>query len=83
MTFRPTLKTPPANQPVDVEDCKKHLIVDFDADDALIGGYIAAAVAHLDGFRGALGRAIITQTWEQDLQCVHAQLCCRSRMFSR
>lgn len=61
--FRPTLKTPPAEQPVTLSEVKAHCVVDFSDDDTLLTGLIGAAVAHLDGFRGILGRAIITQTW--------------------
>jgi uncharacterized phiE125 gp8 family phage protein len=65
--FRPILVTPPAELPVSTDECKTHAIVDFDDDDALIGGLISAAVAKLDGYQGILGRCIVNQTWRQDL----------------
>lgn len=47
-----------------VADAKKHLRVDFNDDDALIQGYIAAAIQNVDGRDGWLGRALSEQTWE-------------------
>lgn len=61
--FRPILKTAPAEAPVTLDEVKAHCVVGFTDDDTLLTGYISAAVAHLDGFRGILGRAIIDQTW--------------------
>lgn len=61
--FRPILTTPPAEAPVTLEDVKAHCVVDFSDDDQLLTGLRDAAVSHLDGFRGVLGRAIVTQTW--------------------
>lgn len=54
--------TGPVVTPVSLEEAKLHLRVDNTAEDTLITGLIAAAVAHLDG-DGVLGRAMITQTW--------------------
>jgi uncharacterized phiE125 gp8 family phage protein len=62
---RPTLLTAPASEPVSLEAAKAHLRVDSDDDDTLIGGFILAAVGHLDGYTGLLGRCIITQVWVQ------------------
>lgn len=59
----PVLLTPPAALPVSLAEAKSHLRVDHDEDDALIGGFIAAAVGHLDGWSGILGRCLVTQTW--------------------
>jgi uncharacterized phiE125 gp8 family phage protein len=64
VTFRPTLITPPAEAPVSLDEVKEHATVDFADDDALLTGLLGAAVAHLDGFRGVLGRALVTQTWQ-------------------
>jgi uncharacterized phiE125 gp8 family phage protein len=57
------LKTAPAEPPVGLDEVKAHLRVDFEDDDDLIEGLIDAATAHLDGFAGILGRAMVTQTW--------------------
>ena len=55
--------TPPAHG-IDPDTVKAHLRVDHDDDDALIGAYVDAAVSHIDGPNGWLGRAI----WEQTLE---------------
>ena len=71
----PVLITPPADLPVTVDEAKEHLrVAIYDAngavlagdDDALIGAYIGAAVSHLDGWTGILGRALVEQTWRMD-----------------
>ncbi|MEX5600706.1 hypothetical protein [Pseudophaeobacter sp. C1-32P7] len=67
--FRPTLKTPPAAPPVTLEEVKAHAVVEFDDDDVILTGLRDAAVAHLDGFRGILGRGIVSQVWEQAQAC--------------
>lgn len=55
--------TPPASEPLTLAEAKDHLRVDFTDDDTLIGSYITAAVQHLDGPGGVLGRALVTQSW--------------------
>ena len=55
---------PPSALPLTTDEVKAHLRVDFDDEDTLIGGLIAAAVAYVDG-TGVLGRAMITQDWAQ------------------
>lgn len=62
----PKLITPAVAMPVSLGDIKAHCRVDFDDDDLLLTGFVLAATAHLDGFRGILGRAIMPQTWQQD-----------------
>lgn len=52
--------------PVSVAEAKQHLRVQHNEDDQLIGAMIAAAVSHLDGPTGILGRCLVTQTWRQD-----------------
>lgn len=47
---------------VTLDDAKVHLRVDGDYDDALIQIYIDAALAHIDGPDGWLGRAVSPQT---------------------
>lgn len=61
----PALVTPPAAMPVSLEQAKAHLRVDDDAEDALITAAIAAAVGHLDGYAGILGRALMPQVWSE------------------
>lgn len=54
----------PQEAVVDLSDLKIHLRVDGDAEDLLIAAYERAAVSHLDGYRGILGRCILSQQWE-------------------
>lgn len=64
--FRPIQITPPAESPITLEELKAYAIVDadFKDDDTLLTSLRDAAVAYLDGFRGVLGRAMVTQTWQ-------------------
>lgn len=62
----PTLVTDPAALPVTLAEVKAALRVDHYEEDDLIDGMIGAAVGHLDGWYGILGRCLITQTWRQD-----------------
>lgn len=61
----PVLVTPPAALPVDLADVKAHLRIDTAEEDQLIDTYLTAAVARLDGWKGVLGRCLVTQTWRQ------------------
>lgn len=65
----PVLVTPPTAEVVSLADMREHLRVDHQDDDVLITGFMAGAVAHLDGWRGVLGRAIMPQTWAQEWTC--------------
>lgn len=62
----PVLVTPPASAPVTLPEAKLHLRIEGDDEDTLITALIDAAVAHIDGWSGILGRAIVEQTWRQD-----------------
>lgn len=59
----PVRVTPPAAPVVPLDDLKAHLRVDHADDDALIAAYEAAAVSYLDGWRGIMGRCILSQQW--------------------
>lgn len=65
--MKPFLYTAPALPPVTVAELKSHLDITFDDNDTLLGIYIGAATALIDGYSGTLGRALITQTWKQVL----------------
>lgn len=69
MDLRPVRVTPPAETPVSVAECKSHLRVDHSDDDTIIGMFLNAAVARIDGRAGILGRCLVTQTWRLDLAC--------------
>lgn len=64
--MRYVLVTPPATRVVSLSEAKAHLRVDSSDEDAPIGIYLDAAVAHLDGRAGLLGRAMVNQTWRLD-----------------
>lgn len=64
--YRPVLVTPPASTPVSLVEVKEQSLVDHDDQDGKIELLIAAAVSHLDGWTGTLGRALCEQTWRQD-----------------
>jgi hypothetical protein len=63
--LRPVLVTPPSGAIVTLAEAKLHLRVDYTDDDALIQSLVDAAVAHLDGYSGRLGRPLLSQTWAQ------------------
>lgn len=71
----PVLITAPAATPVSLTEAKAHCRVDHDDDDALITALIAAAVGHLDGWTGVLGRALVTQKWREQFGGFGAALC--------
>lgn len=54
---------PPAVATVTLAEAKAWLRYDDDDQDALIQGLIDAAVSHLDGWGGVLGRCLIDQRW--------------------
>jgi uncharacterized phiE125 gp8 family phage protein len=63
--LKPVRTVAPAEMPVGLEEAKLHCRVDHSAEDAHITALIAAATAHLDGWTGILGRALVNQTWRQ------------------
>ena len=62
-----TLVTAPATDPITLAETKGWCRVDFDDDNQTLTNLIRTAVKRLDGPYGLLGRALITQTWEQVL----------------
>ena len=65
--MRRVIVTVPPERFVSIDIAKRHLRVDGDDDDLLIGTFIDAATAHIDGPDGWLGRAIGVQTLEAGL----------------
>jgi len=65
--FHPRRILQPAQAPVSLTEARAHLRYDDTDQDGAIAGLIAAATAHLDGWSGALGRCLVTQTWALDL----------------
>lgn len=61
--FIPRRVAAPAVMPVSLAEAKAHLRIDSSDEDAVITGLIAAAVAHLDGYAGILGRCLVAQQW--------------------
>ena len=62
-----TLVTPPTPPIVTLDEMKEHLRVTGTANDAEIDAMTAAAMNHLDGRAGWLGRALLTQVWDLHL----------------
>jgi uncharacterized phiE125 gp8 family phage protein len=69
MYSTPPVRTAKPSAFVSLSEAKKHLRVDHPEEDDLINLYIEAAIDHLDGWGGVLGRAVITQTWEESFSC--------------
>lgn len=61
--MRAAIVTPPVEPPVSLPLVKNNMRIDHEEDDALIEALMDAAVAHLDGWNGALRRTIMPQTW--------------------
>lgn len=61
----PRQTTAPADTPVSVADAKGNQRVGHSSEDAVFEALIAAAVSHLDGYSGVLGRCMVTSSWEQ------------------
>ena len=65
--MRLVLVAPPRELPVTLAQAKVQCRVDSDEDDLLIQDYLDAAVSHLDGYYGVLGRCLVTQTWKAEI----------------
>lgn len=64
--LKPVRTVAPVENPVTPTHAKTHLRVDHNDEDFFIQGCLDAAVAHLDGWGGILGRCMVTQTWRSD-----------------
>lgn len=62
--FALELITPPAVSPVTLDEAKAQMRVEHSDDDEIIQRFISVATAYVDA-NGALGKAMITQTWAQ------------------
>lgn len=69
MSLIPRRTAAPIGDVVTLADMKGHLRELEEFEDGLIQQTIYDAVAHLDGWRGVLGRCILEQTWEVDIPC--------------
>lgn len=54
----------PGETPISLAEAKSFMRVDHSEDDTLIALLINAAVSHVDGIAGILGRALIAQEWQ-------------------
>lgn len=62
----PVRTTAPDVTPVTLAQVKADLRVLHSDEDEMIESLMSAAIDHLDGWGGILGRCLITQTWTQD-----------------
>ncbi|KQQ81946.1 hypothetical protein [Aureimonas sp. Leaf324] len=62
--MRPVLVSPPAQRPIEPEAVIANVETLADAAPSVIGVLIDAAVSHLDGWSGTLGRCLVEQTWK-------------------
>lgn len=62
----PVRTVAPVETPVSLTEVKAHCRVDGTDSDPVLKALLEAAVDHLDGYTGILGRALVTQTWRQD-----------------
>jgi uncharacterized phiE125 gp8 family phage protein len=63
----------PASNPVSLDEARSHCRADS-ADDTMLQVYLDAAVAHVDGAEGTLGRCLVTQTWDYKLDAFPAEI---------
>lgn len=66
MNLAPVRTVAPSVPLVTTVELKAQCRIDSSDDDTLLDGLIAAATAHLDGYSGILGRALLEQTWQRD-----------------
>lgn len=60
----------PAAPPITLEEAKTQVRVNHDDEDMLIQHYVDAAIAWLDGPAWILGRSLVTQSWQMNLDAV-------------
>lgn len=69
LRLKAQLETAPTAELVSLDEARLHVRRDDSDDDAKITALIAVAMSRLDGIDGILGRALITQTWNEELDC--------------
>lgn len=69
---------PPEGELVTLDAMKNHLRVHHDDEDDYIRSLLAAAIAHIDGPRGVLGRCLQLQQWQ--ITFPSGSTVCRSRL---
>ena len=62
----PQLVTAPQDPVCSLDEMRTHLRLDDTESDVELAALEAAAVGYLDGWRGVLGRAIVSQVWSQE-----------------
>ena len=69
MKFEPVQVAAPESLPLSVAEGKVQCRVDSGDFDDEITALIEAAVSHLDGYSGVLGKCLMPQTWAQQFDC--------------
>ncbi len=64
--LKPVRTVAPAAAVVSLDLAKQHCRIDHDDEDMTIRAYVDAATDAIDAYGGMSGRALITQTWQQD-----------------
>lgn len=67
LRLKAQLENAPTAELVSLDEARLHVRRDDSDDDAKITALIAVAMSRLDGIDGILGRALITQTWSEQL----------------
>ena len=62
LQHRVELVTAPVRQPINISECKDQMRIEHSDDDIIINRFIDTATRYVD-VTGALGKAMITQTW--------------------
>lgn len=60
------VRTGPPAALLDLTEVKAFCRVDFDDDDTILSALMQAAVDHLDGWSGVMGRCLVEQDWRVD-----------------
>lgn len=69
MSYQPIRVVEPLGYPVSLDEAKVHCHVDGADEDDYLTALIEAAVDHLDGYSGILGKCLMAQSWQQAFDC--------------